>query len=161
MALWHFADFSPPSQHSRLVGVIQYLSKLPRHPKDGRILKDLEGKSPGSNDSKYLIQYLYLLMLQARCLLHTMPIPIPMFPASGYYMFPPSMPLPPSPHGMPDVMDHLHIPSMPKSPGKTLPKISSAYSTLTGQKRNFSGFPYFAKHSKKKNFFFAHPKMQM
>lgn len=67
---------------------------------------------------------------------HTMPIPIPTFPASGYYTFPPSTPPPPPPPlGMPDVMDHLHVPSTPKSPGKTLRKISSAYSTLTGRKR--------------------------
>lgn len=68
--------------------------------------------------------------------LHTMPIAIPTFPASGYYTFPPSTPPPPPPpHGMPDVMGHLHVPSTPKSPGKTLRKISSAYSTLTGRKR--------------------------
>ncbi|KAI6115240.1 hypothetical protein EDD16DRAFT_1481048 [Pisolithus croceorrhizus] len=67
---------------------------------------------------------------------HTIPIPIPTFPASGYYAFPPSTPpLPPPPLGMLDVVDHPHVPCTPKSPGRTLRKISSAYSTLTGRKR--------------------------
>ncbi|KAI6100540.1 hypothetical protein F5141DRAFT_303462 [Pisolithus sp. B1] len=67
---------------------------------------------------------------------HTIPIPIPTFPASGYYAFPPSTPPPPPPPlGMLDVVDNLHVPSTPKSPGRTLRKISSAYSTLTGRKR--------------------------
>ncbi|KAI6007508.1 hypothetical protein F5J12DRAFT_892390 [Pisolithus orientalis] len=67
---------------------------------------------------------------------HTMPIPIPTFPTSGYYTSPPSAPpLPPPRFAMSDAVDYLHMPGTPKSPGKTLRKISSAYSTLTGRKR--------------------------